>query len=116
MDKNFKARASSTNPKTTLIVFSQDHDFGKLVNTLGNIANNANGNPRATPKPPIPAVNCQAPPSLVIELARSEPNIGPVQENETTARVNAIKKTPKTPPKVSPLVDLSTQLEGNVNS
>ena len=99
-----------------MIVFSHDPDFGKFSNTLGNIANNANGNPKATPKPPIPAVNCQAPPSLVMELARSDPKIGPVQEKETTARVKAIKKTPKTPPKVSPLVDLSTQLEGNVSS
>ena len=64
----------------------------------------------------MPEVNCQAPPSDVIELAKSDPRIGPVHENETTAKVRAMKNIPKNPPKLSPLVDLSTQLEGSVNS
>ena len=101
-DKNLKANANSKNPNTTLTVFSQPPDFGKAFNILGNIANNANGKPKAKPKPPIPAVNCQAPPSAVKEPANSDPNIGPVQENDTKASVNAIKNIPKIPPVFSP--------------
>ena len=68
-DKNLNASANSKNPKITLVVFNQPPDFGKTFSMLGNMANNAKGNPRETPKPAIPAVNCQAPPSLVKEPA-----------------------------------------------
>src|SRR5690606_7926429 len=97
-DRNLNARASSKKPKTTLVVFNQPPDFGRAFIIFGNMANNAKGNPSASPKPPMPAVNCQAPPSVVSDPANSEPSIGPVQEKDTNAKVNAIKKMPKTPP------------------
>src|SRR5690606_21566733 len=61
-DKNLSAKASSKKPKTTLVVFNQPPDFGRAFIIFGNMANNANGNPSAKPKPPMPAVSCQAPP------------------------------------------------------
>ena len=85
-----------------MVVFNQPPDFGKAFIILGNIANKAKGNPKETPKPAIPAVSCHAPPSAVKEPANNEPKIGPVQENETIAKVNAIKKTPINPPEFSP--------------
>ena len=97
-DKNLNANANSKNPKTTFTVFNQPPDFGKEFNQLGNSANKAKGKANANPNPVIPAVNCVAPPSEVKELANKEPKIGPVQEKETIAKVNAIKKIPIIPP------------------
>ena len=94
-DKNLNANASSKNPKTTFTVFNQPPDFGKDCNQFGNNANKAKGKANASPNPPIPKVNCIAPPSEANEPASNEPKIGPVHENETNARVNAIKKIPK---------------------
>ena len=115
-DKNLKAKANSKNPKTTFVVFSQPPDFGSELSIFGNIANSAKGKPKANPKPPIPAVNCHAPPSAVNEPASKEPSIGPVHEKDTMASVSAMKKTPKTPPIFSPLLVLFVQLAGKVNS
>ena len=115
-DKNLSASASSINPRVTLIVFSQPPDFGNLFRTFGNMANKAKGNPRARPKPPIPAVNSHAPESPESEPANRVPRIGPVQEKETIANVNAIKKIPINPVLDSWLADLLVHEEGKVNS
>ena len=115
-DKNLKARASSKNHKTTLVVFNHPPDFGRAFIIFGNIANKAKGNPKDTPNPAIPAVSCHAPPSAVKEPASNDPKIGPVHENETIAKVNAIKKMPIIPPAFSPLVVVLVQLDGKVNS
>ena len=69
--------------------------MGIECNHLGNMANNAKGNAKANPNPPIPKVSCMAPPFVAKEPASREPKIGPVQENETNAKVKAIKKIPK---------------------
>ena len=94
LDKNLNASPNSKKPSTTFTVVSQPPLFGKDFNIPGKSANNAKGNARANPKPPMPAVNCIAPPSAVKEPANNDPNIGPVQENETSASVSAIKKIP----------------------
>ena len=116
LDKNFNAKASSINPKETLIVFNHPPDYGNDSSIFGNIANNANGSPSASPNPPIPTVNSQAAESLEIDPASSDPNIGPVQEKDTIANVRAIKNIPIIPPADSLLADLSTQDEGSDNS
>ena len=100
-DKNFKARANSKKPKTTFTVFSQPPDLGKDFIHPGNAANKVNGRASASPKPPIPAVNCMAPPSEDSAPASNDPKIGPVHENETKERVSAMKKTPMMPPAFS---------------
>ena len=97
LDKNLSARANSKNPKTTFNCVIQPPDLGRRSKLLGNRANKTNGKASATPNPSIPIESCIAPWVLVNEPAKSDPNIGPVQENETTAKVKAIKKTPTTP-------------------
>src|SRR5690554_1394738 len=115
-DKNFRAKANSKNPRTTFTVFSHPPDLGREFNQLGNKAKRAKGSAKATPKPPIPAVSCIAPPSAVREPAKSEPRIGPVHEKETIAKVNAIKKTPIIPPMFEALSILFPQELGKVSS
>ena len=57
------------------------------------------GKANAAPKPNIPYESCVAPDSAdEREPASNEPSIGPVQENDTSARVNDIKNIPTTPP------------------
>ena len=97
LDKNLSANANSINPRQTFIVFYQLPDFGICSSTFGNMANNAKGKPNAIPKPAIPAVNSQAPESPLSDPASSVPKIGPVHENETIAKVNAIKNIPTKP-------------------
>ena len=97
-DRNLKAKANSTKPRTTLTVFSQPPLFGSVFSQFGNSANNAKGSAKAKPKPPIPIDNCMAPPSLDKEPPNKEPKIGPVHEKETMASVRAIKKIPMIPP------------------
>ena len=105
LDKNLSASANSINPRQTFIVFNQLPDFGICSSTFGNIANKAKGKPNAKPKPAIPAVNSQAPESPLSDPARSVPKIGPVHENETIAKVNAIKNIPIKPDFDSLLTD-----------
>ena len=116
LDKNLKAKASSRNPKTTFTVFNHPPDFGNEFNQFGNRANKANGNANASPNPPIPAVNCIAPPSEVSDPASNEPRIGPVHEKDTIARVKAIKKIPMIPPILDAESILSPQELGKVIS
>ncbi|CAI8363027.1 MAG: Uncharacterised protein [Bacteroidota bacterium] len=69
-------------------------DLGSLLSMFGKKDRNPNGNANAVPKPSIPAVSCMAPPSAVNEPTNKEPKIGPVHENDTNARVTAMKKMP----------------------
>ena len=86
------AIAISRKPRTTFTEFSHPPDFGRECSQLGKIANTVNGKANAQPKPARPAVNGHEPRAAV--PASSEPRIGPVQEKETMASVNAIKNIP----------------------
>src|SRR5690606_2232799 len=97
-DKNLKANPSSRKPITTLTVFNQEPDFGNRFIKVGNAAKRVKGKANASPNPPIPRVSWVAPPSELREPANSEPNMGPVQENETRASVKAMKNIPINPP------------------
>ena len=116
LDKNLKAKANSKKPKTTFVVFNHPPDFGKEFNQLGNNANKAKGKAKANPNPVIPAVNCVAAPVEVIDPANNDPKIGPVQEKETMAKVNAIKKIPINPPVLEAVSILFPQELGKVIS
>ncbi len=83
--------------------------MGNDCSQWGNNAKSAKGSASPKPNPDMPAVNCHAPPSLVNAPASREPKIGPVQENDTIAKVNAIKKTPAK----SPMPDLESILLAN---
>src|SRR5690606_19164970 len=114
--KNLNASASSKKPSTTLVVVIHPPDFGNEFNQFGKSANNANGSARAVPNPVIPAVNWPAPPSADNDPASRDPKIGPVHENETIARVSAIKKIPTTPPILDAESILLPHELGKVNS
>src|SRR5699024_3081395 len=97
-------------------VVIQPPDFGSDLSIFGKRANKANGKAKATPKPVIPTVSCVAPPSLDKDPAKSEPNMGPVQEKDTIASVKAIKNIPIFPPAPEALSILFPQECGRVNS
>src|ERR1700741_377417 len=86
LDANFKANANSMNPSVTFTAFNQPPDCGNEFNQPGNAANNPKGNASAKAKPNIPQ---NGPPKLPVPAAstRRVPMIGPVQENDTKARV-----------------------------
>lgn len=97
MERNFKANASSKNPRTTLTLFSHPPDFGIDFSRDGNKANNANGMASATENPNMPIAGPKRSP-LEAASTSNVPIIGPVQENETTARLKAMKNNPIRPP------------------
>ena len=70
--------------------FNQPPDFGILCNIFGKMANRLNGIDKAKAKPNIPIAG---PIAVPIEAActNSVPIIGPVQEKETSTKVNDMK-------------------------
>src|SRR5579871_5207071 len=96
MLKNLNASAISINPRITFTVLSQPPDFGRDFNQFGKNANNVNGIANANPKANIPTIGFKNSPPA--EVTSKLPAIGPVQENETSTSVNAIKNTPSSPP------------------
>src|SRR5690554_2349261 len=115
LERNLKAKASSKKPKETLTVFSQPPDLGISLSHDGNTANIMNGMARATEKPSMPTAGPISAPSDTASTNRY-PMIGPVQENETSARVKAIKNRPIKPPRLDFSSILLTKREGNVIS
>ena len=106
-DKNFKAKPSSINPKTTFTVFIQPPDFGRLCSACGNNANKPKTIAQAKPKPAkakVKSIGTSVEP--VTALPNKLPKIGPVQEKETITKVKAIKKIPIIPPASSAFEDL----------
>src|SRR5690606_7907760 len=97
LDKNLKAKANSKNPKETLTVFIQPPERGNEFNQPGNTANNINGKAKANENPNIPTTG--AIPPIETDCTKIPPIIGPVQENDTIANANAIKKIPIIPPR-----------------
>ena len=81
-----------------MTVFNHPPDFGSELKKPGKAANKPKGKAKPIPKPAIPEVSCQAPPSEDKAPTSKVPNIGPVQEKETKAKVRAIKNTPIIPP------------------
>src|SRR5205085_2092431 len=93
---NLKAKAISIKPSTTFTLLSQPPDFGKVFNRPGKNAKTVNGIANDKEKPNMPMMGLiNAPPA---DDTRMLPTIGPVHENETSTKVNAIKKTPNSPP------------------
>jgi len=91
-------------------------------NQLGNMANNANGKANATENPNIPKSGptgilpkMVAPPPVAVSTNKV-PIIGPVQENETSVSVNAMKNIPINPLRSAILSDLFAHELGSVIS
>src|SRR5690606_30193263 len=96
LDKNLNAKANSRNPNDTFTVFIQPPERGKVLSQPGNIANSIKGKANASEKPNIPISGAKPP--FDAASTKIVPTIGPVHENDTTARANAIKKIPTIPP------------------
>ena len=73
------------------MTFIQPPDLGIDFNQDGNKANNVNGKANANAKPNIPIAGATTLP-VVETSTNKKPMIGPVQENDTNDKVNAIKK------------------------
>ena len=69
----------------------------------------------AKEKPNMPIIGHITPP-FTAASTNNVPIIGPVQENETNDKVNAIKNIPNNPPLSDIFSDLLIQEDGNVNS
>ena len=80
----------------------------------GNIAKMVKGNAKATENASIVTIGVQNSPW--VDLMRTEPTIGPVHENDTSTRVNAMKKMPARPPLSEFLSLLFTNDDGRVIS
>ena len=77
----------------------------------GKALNNPKGKANAEEKPSITAVGAAKDP--VAAPASADPTKGPVHENDTMAKVAAMKKMPTMPPRSEAWSALLAQLEGN---
>ena len=115
-ERNFNANASSRNPNVTLITFIHPPDLGIDLSHDGNRAKSVKGNASAIANPSIPMAGATTLPVVETSTSR-KPIIGPVQENDTSDNVNAIRNILNSPVVCSAL--LSTALlhfEGRVIS
>ena len=78
-------------PSTIFSVVIHEPDFGADFSHEGNMANSVKGRASAKAKPNIPTAGASQLPVVVV-CTSSMPMIGPVQENETSTSVNAIRK------------------------
>lgn len=95
-DRNFSANANSTNASTTFTEFNHPPDFGSCFIAVGNRANRANGIANARAKANIPTAGPTVTPDVAASTSKN-PIIGPVHENDTRARVNAINSIAMNP-------------------
>src|SRR5690606_5830698 len=114
-DKNLKASANSRKPRTTFTELSHPPDCGREFIQPGKAANNPKGNASAREKPNIPTNGPAVPPKYAAST-NNGPMIGPVQENDTSASVNAMKNIPIRPPRSAFLSTLLMSELGNVIS
>ncbi len=83
-------------PRTTLTLLSQEPDLPFIFfSSDGNIASMVNGSAKATENASIVTIGVQNSPC--VDLIRTVPTIGPVQENDTRTRVRAMKNIPPSP-------------------
>ena len=98
------------------MTFIHPPDLGMDFSQDGNMANKVNGRARAMAKPNIPMAGATMLP-VVETSTKRKPMIGPVQENDTSDRVNAIRKMLNKPPAFSALLSTAVlQEEGKVIS
>ena len=101
------------NPSTTLTELSQ-LPLLSFLRSEGNIAKMVKGSANATENASIVIIGVQNSPW--VDLMRTEPTMGPVQENDTRTRVRAMKKIPARPALSDLASLLFTSEEGRVIS
>ena len=115
LERNLRAKASSIKPSTTLTELSQPPDLGSPESQPGNRAKSVNGKARAMANPAMPTTGPQKLP-LTAASTRIVPTKGPVHENDTKAKVKAMKKIPTSPARSDLRSILFTHEEGRVSS
>ena len=104
------------NPNTIFRVVIHEPDFGADFSHEGNMANSVKGRASARAKPNIPTAGASQLPVVVV-CTNNMPMIGPVQENDTSTSVNAIRKILNRPLVSEALVStLLAQLSGSLIS
>ena len=104
------------NPNTIFRVVIHEPDFGADFSHEGNMANSVKGRASARAKPNIPTAGASQLPVVVV-CTNNMPMIGPVQENDTSTSVNAIRKMLNRPLVSEALVStLLAQLSGSLIS
>ena len=99
-----------------MITFIQPPDFGIDFSHDGNIANSVKGKASAMANPNIPIAGATTLPVVETSTSR-KPMIGPVQENDTNDKVNAIRKILSRPVVASALLSTALlHLDGRVIS
>src|SRR5690606_28001995 len=106
---------SSKNPSDTFTVLSHPPDLGISFRKEGNSANTTKGMANATEKPSMPIAGPSSEPFDTASTSK-KPMIGPVQEKETSASVNAMKKMPFRPPRSDLESTLLTNRDGRLIS
>src|SRR6056300_1380702 len=89
VERNFNAKASSKNPKTTFTVFIHPPDLGKDCSHPGKAAKSIKGKLKAREKPNMPMAGPSNSPEWLARTNK-EPMSGPVQLKDTQASVKAI--------------------------
>ena len=82
-------------PSTTFTELSQPPLLGSFLSIEGKKAKIVNGRANATENASIVTIGLQNSPE--VDLMSTEPTIGPVQENDTSTSVRAMKKMPAKP-------------------
>ncbi|MPN02395.1 hypothetical protein SDC9_149611 [bioreactor metagenome] len=115
-DRNLRANANSRNPSTTFTELSHPPDLGRLVNHDGKMAKSTKGMARAMANPSMPMAGPRMLPDTAAST-NSVPMMGPVQENETSTRVKAMKKMLSAPDVLSAFSSiLFVHLDGSTKS
>ncbi len=112
---NLRARANSKKPNTIFTLLSHPPDLGSVCKNPGNAAKRAKGNAKARENPNMPTSGPTSLPPVAASTS-NVPMMGPVQENETSESVKAMKKIPINPPLLETLSALFTSQPGNVIS
>ena len=83
-------------PSVTFRIFIHEPDFGACLSQVGKRAKRVNGSARAMAKPSIPSAGASHEPEVTKSTSKN-PTIGPVQENDTNTRVNAMRNIDNSP-------------------
>ena len=80
------------NPSTTFTELSHPPLLGSFLSIAGKNAKSVNGSAKASEKASMVMIGVQNSPA--VDLMSTEPTMGPVQENDTSTSVRAMKKMP----------------------
>jgi hypothetical protein len=96
--QEFEGQRQFQQAEVTFTTLSHPPDLGMEFSQPGKAANSPKGSARATLNPVMPMIGPITPPFTAASTSKV-PMMGPVHENDTSERVNAMKKMPSSPPR-----------------